>query len=173
MRTTWMLAAVACTAACSTSYLERGAVPVPLTVHAPTPDLKPEQRTLADSDQTPPSPETAAAEAGRVAPPASQTSTSYTIVRVDRPVYFERPTEQAPSGAGGQRNEWPAYGDPGYQPRPQYGYAPPHHRSSFPVHTAIGAGVGAIIGHQSGHRDEGAAVGGAIGLLLDLGSWHR
>ena len=29
----------------------------------------------------------------------------------------------------------------------------------------LGAGTGAIIGHQSGHRDEGALIGAAAGLL--------
>lgn len=33
----------------------------------------------------------------------------------------------------------------------------------------LGAGIGAIIGHQSGHRTEGAVIGAAAGLLLD---WH-
>ena len=32
-------------------------------------------------------------------------------------------------------------------------------------------GLGAIIGHQSGHRDEGAAIGAGIGLLFDLARW--
>ncbi|MCA8964540.1 MAG: glycine zipper family protein [Planctomycetes bacterium] len=41
----------------------------------------------------------------------------------------------------------------------------------FPVNTAVGAGLGAIIGHQSGHRDEGAAIGAGIGLLFDLARW--
>ncbi|MBI4830519.1 MAG: cell envelope biogenesis protein OmpA [Candidatus Lindowbacteria bacterium] len=30
---------------------------------------------------------------------------------------------------------------------------------------AIGAGTGAIIGHQSGHTGEGAVIGGAIGAV--------
>lgn len=41
----------------------------------------------------------------------------------------------------------------------------------FPVNTAIGAGLGAIIGHQNGRRDKGALIGGGIGLLLDLNRW--
>lgn len=43
--------------------------------------------------------------------------------------------------------------------------------TSFPVNTAIGAGLGAIIGHQNGRRDKGALIGGGIGLLLDLNRW--
>lgn len=43
----------------------------------------------------------------------------------------------------------------------------------FPVGTAIGAGVGAIIGHQDGNRGRGALIGSGIGLLLDLSRWSR
>ena len=43
----------------------------------------------------------------------------------------------------------------------------------FPIHTAVGAGFGAILGHQSGRRDAGALIGGSIGLLFDLGRWSR
>lgn len=46
-----------------------------------------------------------------------------------------------------------------------------HRRSTFPIRTVFGAGLGAIIGHQSGHRGGGAAIGAGIGLLLDLLSW--
>lgn len=41
----------------------------------------------------------------------------------------------------------------------------------FPVHTVVGAGVGAIIGHQHGHRGRGAWIGAHTGLLLDLARW--
>ena len=43
----------------------------------------------------------------------------------------------------------------------------------FPVNTAVGAGVGAVIGHQSGRRDEGALWGAGIGLLFDMARWTR
>ena len=46
-------------------------------------------------------------------------------------------------------------------------------RSAFPINTLLGAGVGAIIGHQSGRRDRGALIGGGVGLLLDLPRWWR
>ncbi len=47
-----------------------------------------------------------------------------------------------------------------YRPRPR----PPR----LPLAgTLLGAGIGAIIGHQSGRRDKGAAIGAGIGLLLD------
>ena len=45
--------------------------------------------------------------------------------------------------------------------------------SRFPINTALGAGIGAIIGHQRGRRDRGALIGGGIGLLLDLNRWSR
>ncbi|MHC5064643.1 MAG: glycine zipper family protein [Planctomycetota bacterium] len=56
----------------------------------------------------------------------------------------------------------------------QYGDSRPSpvRRSTFPIQTAIGAGVGAIIGHQSGDRGEGAAIGAGVGLLLDFMSWR-
>lgn len=43
----------------------------------------------------------------------------------------------------------------------------------FPVSTVIGAGVGAVIGHQRGHRGRGALIGSGIGLLFDLHRWSR
>ena len=36
----------------------------------------------------------------------------------------------------------------------------------------LGAGIGAIIGHQSGHRTQGAVIGAASGLLLDSMNWR-
>lgn len=36
----------------------------------------------------------------------------------------------------------------------------------------LGAGIGAVIGHQRGHRTRGAIIGAAAGLLLD-GMWIR
>jgi len=41
-------------------------------------------------------------------------------------------------------------------------------RSSFPWNTALGAGIGAVIGHQSGEGGRGAWIGGGIGYLLDI-----
>ena len=52
-----------------------------------------------------------------------------------------------------------------YDPYGYYGR--PYRRSTFPINTAIGAGVGAIIGHQHGRRGRGALIGGGIGLLFD------
>ncbi len=42
---------------------------------------------------------------------------------------------------------------------------------SFPINTAAGASLGAIIGNQSGHCDEGALIGAGIGLLFDFARW--
>lgn len=41
-------------------------------------------------------------------------------------------------------------------------------RRWFPANTFVGAGVGAILGHQHGHRHRGALIGAGAGLLLDL-----
>lgn len=56
-----------------------------------------------------------------------------------------------------------------------YGYGYPntyyrrHRGREFSLgNTLFGAGLGAIIGHQSGHRDRGAAIGAGFGLLMDL-----
>jgi len=42
----------------------------------------------------------------------------------------------------------------------------------FPVNTVVGAGVGAVIGHQRGRRDRGALIGAGLGLLFDLNRWR-
>lgn len=62
-------------------------------------------------------------------------------------------------------------GDPYYRPIYYYGHRydyRPAPATTFPLHTAVGAGLGAIIGHQSGHKGEGAWIGGGLGLLMDL-----
>ncbi len=46
-------------------------------------------------------------------------------------------------------------------------YCEPRH-STFPINTALGAGIGAIIGNQSGESECGAAIGAGIGFLLDV-----
>jgi len=81
---------------------------------------------------------------------------------VDRPVYVDR------YGYGWDDCGEPYYGHGyGYG---HYGYGR-HARSTFPLNTALGAGVGAVIGHQSRHRNEGALIGAGLGLLLDFGHW--
>lgn len=54
--------------------------------------------------------------------------------------------------------------------RTSYRYRP-YRRGRFPINTAVGAGIGAIIGHQRGRRDRGALIGGGVGLLFDLNRW--
>ena len=58
-------------------------------------------------------------------------------------------------------------------PYTRYGYGvygagySPYYRRRFPLgSTLVGAGLGAIIGHQSGNRDRGAAIGAGLGLLF-------
>lgn len=65
----------------------------------------------------------------------------------------------------------PVQYDEYYVSQPDCRYDDPCDGPRFPVNTAVGAGLGAIIGHQSGHRDEGAAIGAGIGLLFDLARW--
>lgn len=58
----------------------------------------------------------------------------------------------------------------GHAHHPHDPYHHPH--PTFPWNTAVGAGLGAIIGHQSGHRDEGAWIGAGIGFLFDFANWN-
>ena len=41
----------------------------------------------------------------------------------------------------------------------------------FPVGTAMGAGIGAVIGNQSGHSGRGAFIGSNVGFLFDAARW--
>lgn len=89
-------------------------------------------------------------------------------VYVDRTVYVDRPYWRTRYVGYG----YDCYGEPVYYQHHQgyYGHSRP--RSTFPWNTAVGAGLGAVIGHQSGRRDRGAAIGAGIGLLFDLARWH-
>jgi hypothetical protein len=92
-------------------------------------------------------------------PPAPIYQTVEHTTYVDRPVYSQ---DQNYDDRG-----QPVYGSP-YYGNPYYG-----HPSTFPVHTAIGAGMGAIIGNQFHHQSgQGAAIGAGVGLLLDLFAHH-
>ena len=103
----------------------------------------------------PPTPEPNAAR------PAAPVYRSF-VERVEVPV--ERVVEVAP----------PARTYDVYVEDPSRRSAPRRRASNpFPVQTAIGAGVGAVLGHQAGRRDAGALIGGGIGLLFDLGRWSR
>ncbi len=69
---------------------------------------------------------------------------------VERVVYVREPTRQEREYEQEYRREHERY------------------KSKFPWHTAAGAGLGAVIGHQSGRRDEGALIGAGVGFLMDL-----
>jgi hypothetical protein len=91
-------------------------------------------------------------------PPAPIYQTVEHTTYVDRPVYYDRRYPDQHYDDYGQ----PAYGNPYYG-----------HPGTFPVHTAIGAGMGAIIGNQFHHQSgQGAAIGAGVGLLLDLFAHH-
>ncbi len=103
-------------------------------------------------------------------PPAPIYQTVEHTVYVDRPVYYTGSRYRSAwydddCRYDGYRH-YDDCGEPIYTSRSSYYRG--SHRSSFPVHTVVGAGLGAIIGHQSHHRDRGAAIGAGIGLLLDL-----
>ncbi|HLQ36358.1 MAG TPA: YMGG-like glycine zipper-containing protein [Planctomycetota bacterium] len=84
-------------------------------------------------------------------------------VYVDRPVYYRGCD---PYGYG-YSYDYDSCGRPVYEPR-YYGY---RRGTDFPINTALGAGLGAIIGNQSHRSGRGAAIGAGIGLLFDLGRW--
>ena len=120
-----------------------------------------EERVLAAADRSPP---VARPPAGTL----TVTAPTYrTVIHVvEQPVYIAPPAENEARWDEGvwDEGEWDAarrYERVDVPPRPW-----------FPVHTALGAGIGAIIGHQSGDRAEGAWIGGSLGLLLDLGRWR-
>jgi hypothetical protein len=94
---------------------------------------------------------------------------------VERTVYAERPYPEGDASYGysydrGGQLVYGPYSSPGYG-SPGYGYNDPY--GSFPIHTALGAGMGAVIGNQFHHQSgRGAAIGAGVGLLLDLAHWH-
>ncbi len=65
--------------------------------------------------------------------------------------------------------------DPGIRPPGQYEgmYGPRFVYLPYVSNNVLlGAGVGAIIGHQSGHRTQGALIGAAAGVVLDSMNWR-
>jgi hypothetical protein len=140
-------------AACSTA---RSAGLAPRAPETAAVVLPRSERTYADADRSP-------------APPASEPSSPF------EPVSYRSVVQVV---------ELPA-ASPEYLPQPFSGYGdegasqpPPSPRSRrdglgwFPVNAAVGAGVGAIIGHQSGRRGRGALIGSGIGFLFDLARWR-
>lgn len=150
----------------------------PIDGEAPKADFSRDQRVLAASDAQP----TVASGGERgdsaggslpisngFAPPTYRT----VVHIVEAPVFVESPTVVTTDYAAPDDHA-------GYGPRGYYGYygrdGYPYvtaRRPFFPIHTAVGAGIGAVIGHQSGRRHRGAWIGGSVGLMMDLGRWWR
>lgn len=135
----------------------------PRGVDVPKVDLAREQAARASTDT---SPSVASTEPSLpltlFTPPTYRTVVHYVEVPVGAP--------EATNAAGGEvvsSDVYPAYVD--YYRRDGHRWRGPY----FPVNTAFGAGIGALIGHQSRHRGRGALIGGSIGLLLDIGRWWR
>ncbi|MDO8349425.1 MAG: hypothetical protein Q7T30_04255 [Planctomycetota bacterium] len=137
---------------------------------APVPVITPPALLPRRADPAPlPAPDDAATRAwldqeierNRYVPPPPPVEVVERIV--ERPVYVSAP--------GGYYEPY-AYEPYAYRPYYHYGSYQRHydHPTTFPLHTALGAGIGAIVGHQSGHRGRGAWIGGGLGLLMDLGS---
>jgi hypothetical protein len=126
----------------------------------------------AESDRSPAeSPRGTAFEEPRIGEPVYRT----VVHTVEVPTYVEVPSEprtqwRAVDHGGVWAEPYGSYGYHGYYE--PYGYRRAR-RSTFPVNTLLGAGLGAVIGHQSGRRDRGALIGGGLGLLFDLPRWLR
>lgn len=139
----------------------------------------------------PAAPQKVRVERGSDLPPPNEAATEAWLTeqiekapRVEEPERPELPPLRDPFDGPDSRNHYDEFGyEADYGPyrdhyyRPVYGrtgyydpygyYGRPYRRSTFPINTAIGAGVGAIIGHQRGRRGRGALIGGGIGLLFD------
>ncbi|MEC8251776.1 MAG: YMGG-like glycine zipper-containing protein [Planctomycetota bacterium] len=140
------------------------AKPLPRQALAPAATAQPAQpapeRVRTEAAERQPLPRSQA-----VAERASNAARPHATLR--RSVVEEAAAETAPPPR--TTPSYDAYGD--YRERRP---APRRRReTSFPVNTAVGAGFGAVLGHQAGRRDEGALIGGGIGLLFDLARWSR
>jgi hypothetical protein len=113
----------------------------------PRPDTN-DEATKAWLDQT--------IEQRRAANPDTPPAPLYQTV--ERTVYVEQPVRYY--GGYDSYNSWgePVYAQRYYRPYRQY--------SGFPINTAVGAGIGALVSRH--HRGRGAAIGAGIGLLFDL-----
>jgi len=162
-RSPWIWLACALLAGCaSTPTSTRMPLVPPLDIDVPV--AAPEPRVRADSDRSPPLPPPAPAD--ELEQPGATDGADVHLrdrvivqtIEVEVPVYRDRP----------QFDDGQDFVSYGYSPAPRYGYPTWRRRSTFPINTAIGAGVGAIIGHQRGRRDRGALIGGSVGLMFDL-----
>jgi hypothetical protein len=134
----------------------------PLAIDVPKADLSRDAAQRADGDRRP-----SMAFADEQTPPPSGTVAYRTFTQtVEVPVEVVVEREVAVPGE-------PYYvGTRGYRDWDEYDRA--RRRGTwFPVNTVVGAGVGAIIGHQRGHRGRGALIGAHAGLLLDVARWWR
>lgn len=143
----WLL--IACSAP---RHLELAPQVPPLAAAAPRADLERDAGTRAAADRSPSRP---MAEL----PSMNETTVAFrSVVEV-----VEVPQPVAADSEYGQQARY-YYDD--WQPD-RYRYQE-RRRGWFPVGTAVGAGVGAVIGNQSGRRGRGAAIGAGLGLLFDI-----
>lgn len=146
---------LALSAACASApTVGRAPLVPPLAASAPVADLEP--KLLADADRSAP-----VGESVRVgfveAPPMHGTIVEY----VDEPNSGNGPASLPVQYVDG--GEWRYYEREARR----------HREPFFPINTAVGVGVGAVIGNQSRHRGRGALIGGSLGLMLDLARWLR
>lgn len=153
-----LLMACAVAACAGPRSLPRAAVVPPLDLAAPEVFVEP--RARADADRSPPLPAGGFDDFG----PSDRGDPSPGLRDrvIIQTVEVEVPAPRASFAPAGDLD----YGY--YVASPRYGVGGARPRSRFPINTAIGAGVGAVIGHQRGRRDRGALIGGGVGLMLDL-----
>lgn len=170
LRSPWLFLACVGAGCAAPRSVERVPMCPPLSIEVPTADPSREPAVRAAADVSPP--ERAAAE--WTPSPMRETAPTYrTVVHVVE-VPVEAPVRvQAWADTQPQSSPY----DPSYDAWVDaYRYQDSRRRwrePFFPINTALGAGVGAIIGHQSHRRGRGALIGGGLGLLLDLDRWFR
>lgn len=157
-----MLSLILCAACAGAPTVGRAPQVPPLDIDVPQADPSRDDRVRADADRRPPMTFADQQAMATSDPVAYRTFTQTVEVPVEVVVEREVPVAGEPYYVGTR----------GY--RDWYDYDRARRRGAwFPVNTVVGAGVGAIIGHQRGRRDRGALIGGSTGLLLDLARWWR
>ena len=161
MRIPTILALLAFAACSAPRHLDLLPQVPPLASEGPRADLERDAGKRASTDLSPPLPMPAEpVEFG------GGSVTYRTVVEVQ-----EAPPPPAPEPEYRYVDRYVSVDDYGYRGGVGYGYGGYGYRRRgpwFPINTAVGAGLGAIIGHQSGRRGRGAWIGGGVGLLLDL-----
>ena len=158
-----LLLAAACAAP---PHVERAPLVPPLAVTQPSADLERDIGVRAAADRSPGRP-MSELPSRYTPPPADETTVAYrSVVEV-----VQVPQANTGGDAGYDQQARGYYDD--WQPQPQSYQYQDRRRGWFPVNTAVGAGIGAVIGHQSGRRDRGALIGGGLGLFLDMQRWWR